>query len=64
MIFYFKIIVFCVKMLLFWSRNGFRLIWDYLKKNVIFLKIIKILTFFVTHFLTVPGLPVVRLSSY
>ena len=64
LIFCLKFIDFCVKMLFFWSRNGSRLIWDHPQKNIKFSKIIKILTFFVTHFLTVPGLPVVRLSSY
>ena len=63
-IFDFKIIVFCVEMLFFWSGNGSRSIWDHPQRTVKISKTIKILTFFVTHFLTAPGLPVVRLSSY
>jgi len=51
-------------MLFFWSRNGSRLIWDHPQKNIKFSKIIKILIFFLTVFVTGAGLPVVRLSSY
>ena len=35
-IFDFKIIVFCVKMVFFWCKNGSGLIWDDLQKNVDF----------------------------
>ena len=35
-IFYLKIIVFCVKMVFFWSKNGSGLIWDDLQKNIKF----------------------------
>ena len=33
-IFHLKIIVFCVKMVFFWSKNGSGLIWDNLQKNI------------------------------